>query len=43
MRSIDENKVILNLAISLDGFIADEKGGFAWIKWDEDISHDTWE
>ncbi|HAX73813.1 MAG TPA: riboflavin biosynthesis protein RibD [Firmicutes bacterium] len=24
-------KIILNLAISLDGFIADEKGGFDWI------------
>ena len=24
-------KIILNLAISLDGYIADEKGGFDWI------------
>lgn len=23
--------IILNLAISLDGFICDEDGGFAWI------------
>lgn len=34
-------KIILNLAISLDGFIADEDGGFDWIKGDGDISHDT--
>ncbi|MBL7058036.1 dihydrofolate reductase family protein [Patescibacteria group bacterium] len=34
-------KIILNLAISLDGFIADEDGGFDWIKGDCDISHDT--
>lgn len=25
-------KIILNLAISLDGFIADEQGGYDWIK-----------
>ena len=24
-------KIILNLAISLDGYIADENGGFDWI------------
>lgn len=24
-------KIILNLAMSLDGYIADEKGGFDWI------------
>ena len=24
-------KIILNLAISLDGYIADENGGFEWI------------
>ncbi|MBT6293695.1 dihydrofolate reductase [bacterium] len=34
-------KIILNLAISLDGFIANEKGGFDWIKGDGDNSHDT--
>jgi len=27
-------KVILNLAMSLDGFIADESGGYSWIKGD---------
>lgn len=26
------SKIILNLAISLDGFIADESGGYDWIK-----------
>lgn len=26
-----EGKIILNLAISLDGYIADESGGFDWI------------
>jgi len=36
-----KRKIILNLAISLDGFIADENGGFDWIKGDGDISHDT--
>ena len=35
------NKIILNLAISLDGFIADSKGGFSWIKGDGDKIHDT--
>lgn len=34
-------KIVLNLAISLDGFIADENGGFNWIKGDGDSSHDT--
>ena len=33
--------MFLNLAISLDGFIADEDGGFDWIKGDGDKSHDT--
>ncbi len=36
-----KRKIILNLAISLDGFIADEDGGFDWIKGDGDNSHDT--
>lgn len=36
-----KRKIILNLAISLDGFIADEDGGFDWIKGDDDNSHDT--
>jgi len=36
-----KRKIILNLAISLDGFIADEDGGFDWIEGDGDISHDT--
>lgn len=26
------SKIILNLAVSLDGFIADEQGGYDWIK-----------
>ncbi|MFT7615234.1 MAG: dihydrofolate reductase [Candidatus Woesearchaeota archaeon] len=34
-------KIILNLAISLDGFIADSEGSFAWIKGDGDTSYDT--
>jgi dihydrofolate reductase len=36
-----KRKIILNLAISLDGYIADENGGFAWIKGEDDKSHDT--
>jgi dihydrofolate reductase len=34
-------KIILNLAISLDGYIATKNGGFDWIKGDGDKSHDT--
>ncbi len=34
-------KIILNLAISLDGYIADENGGFDWIKGDGNKSQDT--
>ncbi len=34
-------KIILNLAISLDGYIAEKNGGFAWIRGDGDKSHDT--
>ena len=29
--------IILNLAISLDGFICDEDGGFAWISGQGDV------
>ena len=36
-----KNKIILNLAISLDGYIADEDGGFDWIHGDGDETHDT--
>jgi len=36
-----QRKVILNLAISLDGYIANEDGGFDWIKGDGDKGHDT--
>jgi dihydrofolate reductase len=36
-----KRKIILNLAISLDGFIADKNGGFDWIIGDGDTSHDT--
>ena len=34
-------KIILDLAISLDGFIADLDGGFAWIGGQDDKSLDT--
>jgi dihydrofolate reductase len=34
-------KIILNLAISLDGFIADVDGGFHWIEGDGDSSQNT--
>lgn len=34
-------KIVLNLAISLDGFIADLDGGFDWITGDGDTSCDT--
>lgn len=34
-------KIILNLAISLDGFIADNDGGFEWIVGQGDKSCDT--
>lgn len=34
-------KIILNLAISLDGYIADEGGGFAWILGDGNSSNNT--
>ena len=33
--------IILNLAISLDGFICDEDGGFAWISGQGDSQADT--
>ena len=36
-----KRKIILNLAVSLDGFIATEKGGFDWIVGDGDKSHNT--
>lgn len=34
-------KVILNIAMSLDGYIADDAGGFDWIKGHDDTSQDT--
>lgn len=34
-------KIILNLAMSLDGFIASEDGGYEWIVGDGDTSLDT--
>lgn len=34
-------KIILNLAVSLDGYIADIKGGYDWIVGDGDSSLDT--
>ncbi|MGL5327987.1 MAG: dihydrofolate reductase family protein [Peptostreptococcaceae bacterium] len=36
-----KRKIILNLAISLDGYISDEDGGFDWIVGQEDKSLDT--
>jgi len=36
-----EGKIILNIAISLDGFIASENGTFQWIKGDGDNSLNT--
>ena len=34
-------KIILNLAMSIDGYIADEDGGFDWIVGDGDSSLNT--
>lgn len=34
-------RIILNLAVSLDGYIADENGGFDWIEGDGDHNLDT--
>lgn len=34
-------KIILNLAMSLDGYIAEDDGGFSWISGDENIENDT--
>ena len=36
-----EGKIILNLAISLDGYIADEDGGFDWIAGDGNSTLNT--
>ena len=36
-----KRKIILNLAMSIDGYIADEDGGFAWIVGDGDERLDT--
>lgn len=36
-----KRKIILNLAISLDGYISDENGGFDWIVGQGDNSLDT--
>jgi dihydrofolate reductase len=36
-----KRKIILNLAISLDGYISREDGSFDWIVRDSDKSHDT--
>lgn len=36
-----DGKVILNLAISIDGYIADENGGFDWIVGNDDNSLNT--
>lgn len=35
------NKIILNLAMSLDGYIADEDGGYDWIVGDGDTALNT--
>ncbi len=34
-------KIVLNLAISLDGYIADKDGGFDWIKGNDDNRQNT--
>ena len=36
-----KRKIILNIAVSIDGFIADKEGGFDWIQGDKDTSHNT--
>lgn len=36
-----ERKIILNLAMSIDGYISDEDGGFQWIVGENDNSKDT--
>jgi dihydrofolate reductase len=36
-----KRKIIMNLAMSIDGFIADENGGFDWITGDGSIKLDT--
>ena len=36
-----ERKIILNLAMSLDGYICDPEGGFAWISGQGDRRLDT--
>jgi len=36
-----KRKIILNLAMSLDGYILDDKGKFDWVKGDGDKSNDT--
>ena len=36
-----KRKIILNLAMSLDGYIAEKDGGCDWIKGDGDKSNDT--
>ena len=36
-----ERKIIMNLAMSLDGFIADENGAYDWIKGDDNILLNT--
>ncbi len=37
----NKGKIILNLAMSIDGYIADEDGGFDWIGGDGDSSLNT--
>ncbi len=36
-----ERKIILNLAMSVDGYICDEEGGFDWIKGHDDSTLNT--
>ena len=36
-----ERKIILNLAMSLDGYISDEEGGYDWIVGHDDAAQDT--
>ena len=36
-----KRKIIFNLAMSIDGYVSDEDGGFEWIVGENDKSKDT--
>ena len=38
-----KGKIILNLAMSIDGYIADVNGNYNWIKGDGNTNLDTFE